>query len=89
MGMMGIGMWLYDGLSLFEAPEGHERLDAAESVERSPGLRREGLVGSYVYSDAYMDDDRLVIETLRSANEGDFACANYCEAIRIEKGEAF
>ena len=67
MFMMGMGMWAYDALSLFEAPELHERLSAAESVARLPLLQNLGLVGSYVYSDAYMDDDRLVHETLRSA----------------------
>ncbi len=65
--MMGLGMWTYDALSLFEAPEPHERLSADESVERLPLLQRNGLKGSYVYSDAYMDDDRLVLETMRSA----------------------
>ena len=64
---MGLGMWAYDALSLFEAPEPHERLSAAETVERLPLLQRTGLQGSYAYSDAYMDDDRLVLETLRSA----------------------
>jgi glycerol-3-phosphate dehydrogenase len=28
---MGLGMWLYDALSMFEAPELNERLSAAES----------------------------------------------------------
>lgn len=64
---MGLGMWLYDALSMFEAPELHERLDAQESLQRLPQLQPENLLGSYVYSDAYMDDARLVIETLRSA----------------------
>lgn len=64
---MGLGMWAYDALSLFEAPEPHERLSAEESVKRLPLLQPVGLKGSYVYSDAYMDDDRLVHETMRSA----------------------
>jgi len=67
MFLMGLGMWAYDALSLFEAPEPHERLSAAESCQRLPLLQPKGLQGSYVYSDAYMDDDRLVHETLRSA----------------------
>lgn len=67
MFLMGLGMWAYDALSLFEAPEPHERLSAAESVERLPLLQADELLGSYVYSDAYMDDDRLVHETMRSA----------------------
>lgn len=81
MGKMGLGMWLYDALALFQVPEMHERLNAAESMERMPAMRSEHLKGSYVYSDAYMDDDRLVIETLRSANENGAVCANYVKAI--------
>jgi glycerol-3-phosphate dehydrogenase len=77
---MGLGMWLYDALSMFEAPELHERLDARESIERLPLLQRRELVGSYVYSDAYMDDDRLVHETLRSASNKGALAANFVTA---------
>lgn len=81
---MGLGMWLYDALSLFQAPEMHERLSARETVQRMPSLQSQGLLGSYVYSDAYMDDDRLVHETLRSANEEGACCANFVKAIGAE-----
>ncbi len=77
---MGLGMWLYDALALFQAPEMHEGLSASESIHRMPSIRAEKLSGSYIYSDAYMDDDRLVIETLRSANVLGAQCANYVKA---------
>lgn len=78
---MGMGMWLYDVLALFQS-QLHESLDAAESIERMPWLKKEGLVGSYVYSDAYMDDDRLVLETLRAANELGAVITNYTNATK-------
>ena len=81
---MSLGMWLYDALSLFETPEMHERLNAAESFERQPLLQQKDLLGSYVYSDAYMDDDRLVFETLRSARGPLLSCANFVRAIGAE-----
>lgn len=84
MGMMGLGMWLYDALALFDAPQGHERLDPAETLRRMPDLRRENLAGSYEYSDAYMDDDRLTIETLRSANEHGAVAVTFVKAIGLE-----
>ncbi len=84
MFLMGVGMWLYDALSLFEAPELHERLNSEESIGRIPILRNKNLKGSYVYSDAYMDDDRLVHETLRSANEFGAMCVNYVKANNVE-----
>jgi glycerol-3-phosphate dehydrogenase len=77
---MGLGMWLYDALSMFEAPEMHERLSPHETMERLPLLKEKDLLGSYVYSDAYMDDARLVIETLRSAVKKGAACLNRVSA---------
>jgi glycerol-3-phosphate dehydrogenase len=81
---MGLGMWLYDALALFQAPEMHERLNAEQSFSRMKMLKPEQLVGSFVYSDAYMDDDRLVHETLRSANEYGVHSLNYVKAKSIE-----
>ncbi len=77
---LGVGMWLYDALALFQAPEMHERLNSEESLARIPSLEKNRLLGSYVYSDAYMDDDRLVHETLRSANEMGAVCASFVKA---------
>lgn len=87
MTKMGLGMWLYDALSLFQAPEMHERLNKTETTGRMPSLQNEKLMGSYVYSDAYMDDDRLVHETLRSANEAGAVCANYVKAMGAQFDE--
>ncbi len=77
---MGLGMWLYDALSLFEAPEMHQRLSRKDVEEQYPEVRSQGLLGAYAYSDAYMDDDRLVLETLRSAARMGAHCVNYVEA---------
>jgi glycerol-3-phosphate dehydrogenase len=81
---MGLGMWLYDALSLFQAPELHERLNSRETLQRMPTLQGTDLLGSYIYSDAYMDDDRLVHETLRSANDFGAVCSNYVKAVGAE-----
>lgn len=77
---LGLGMWLYDALALFQAPRMHEHLNKEETLERMPYLDATDLKGSYEYSDAYMDDDRLVIETLRSADLFGAHCVNYVEA---------
>lgn len=81
---MGLGMWLYDILSTFDAPKMHERLGVAETLRRAPYLRNSKLKGSYVYSDAYMDDDRLVLETLRSATDFGATCVSYVSAVGAE-----
>lgn len=81
---MGLGMWLYDALALFQAPQLHERLAPTETLTRMPLLRAPHLKGSFVYSDAYMDDDRLVLETLRSAHEMGMVALNYVKALSVE-----
>ena len=81
---MGLGMILYDMLALFQTPELHERLNRNSTMSRMPIVRNEDLVGSVVYSDAYMDDDRLVHETLRSANEAGACIVNYTAAIKSD-----
>jgi glycerol-3-phosphate dehydrogenase len=78
---MGLGMALYDALSLWQAPELYERLSKSQTEKRMPALQPEKLKGSFVYSDAYMDDDRLTIETLRAAHASGAQCANYVKAV--------
>ena len=84
---MGLGMWLYDALSLFRTPELHERLNPKACEEKLQLLQAENLLGAYAYSDAYMDDDRLVLETLRSAHSYGALCANYVRATGAKKDE--
>ncbi len=80
--LMGLGMILYDLLALFQTPELHEKLNKKETLDRMPIVRGSDLVGSFIYSDAYMDDDRLVHETLRAANEEGASAVNY---VRVQK----
>lgn len=79
---MGLGMWLYDALALFQTPEMHERLDKKQTLLKMPILDNKYLTGSFVYSDAYMDDDRLVIETLRAAYQAGATVVNYAEVLK-------
>jgi glycerol-3-phosphate dehydrogenase len=82
---MSLGMWLYDALSLFQAPEMHEKLNVEHTLQRLPELRKQDLLGSFVYSDAYMDDDLLVHETIRSAVQYNAAVLNYVKAVEVQK----
>lgn len=81
---MGLGMWAYDALSLFEAPQLHSHLSPREIQAEFPAIQQKDLLGAYSYCDAYMDDDRLVFETLRSAHRGGATCANYVASHRAE-----
>lgn len=83
---MGLGMWFYDALSMFEAPELNEFFSSEELHTDFPALQTSGLDGGFAYSDAYMDDDRLVLETLRSAESFGAKLANYVKATGAEFG---
>ena len=64
---INIGMWLYDGLSLFRSPKLHQSLSRKECVPREPDLRHDGLKGAQVYYDCATDDARLTLETVLDA----------------------
>ena len=81
--MMQLGMFLYDALALFETPELHESMDREQTLAHIPELQSQGLLGSVAYSDAYMDDDRIVLETLRSAVRLGAHCANHVRVAKV------
>lgn len=79
--LLGLGMLLYDILSLFRAPGLHKNYNKQEALQMIPQLREEGLRGVFRYYDASMWDDVLTVATLRSAQQSGAAIANYVEAI--------
>lgn len=81
--MMKLGMFLYDALALFETPELHESMDREQALSHIPQLEEKDLEGAVAYSDAYMDDDRLVHETLRSAVKYGALCANHTRVLKL------
>ncbi|HJK95415.1 MAG TPA: glycerol-3-phosphate dehydrogenase [Polyangiaceae bacterium LLY-WYZ-15_(1-7)] len=73
--VINVGMWLYDGLSLFRSPKIHKNLKPAEVAELEPALDRSGLKGAPLYYDCSTDDARLTLETaLDAAHEGAIVC---------------
>jgi glycerol-3-phosphate dehydrogenase len=79
---MELGMLLYDLFSLGSAPEFHEKKGPRETLVTNPYLKKENLLGSLTYFDAYMDDAQLVLETLRSANDLGARIANF---VKVKK----
>jgi glycerol-3-phosphate dehydrogenase len=55
-------------------------LDADEFLLAAPGVKREGLAGGIVYTDARTDDARLVLRVLREALEHGAAAVNHLGA---------
>ncbi len=64
---LNLGMWLYDGLSLFRSPKIHKNLTPKEAGEAEPALLREGLRGAPLYYDCSTDDARLTLENALDA----------------------
>lgn len=63
-----VGMWMYDGLSLFKAEHRHVALRSARRLlEREPLLRSDGLTGGIIYYDCLTDDARLTLENVVAA----------------------
>ena len=60
---VNLGMWVYDGLSLFRSPRIHKNLNARKVAELEPALNQDGLRGAPLYWDCATDDARLTLET--------------------------
>ena len=82
---MRIGLSLYDLLALFEMPGRHEGLNPNEVGKIIPHVNFQDLVGAVEYSDAYMDDDRLVMETLRDAHRRGAILSNYTKMLSADR----
>ena len=65
---INVGMWLYDGLSLFRSPKLHKSLPRKKVKQVEPALRTKGLKGAQVYYDCSTDDARLTLETAIDAD---------------------
>lgn len=64
---VNVGMWLYDGLSLFRSPRIHRNLSRKDVAKEEPALRQEDLRGAPLYYDCATDDCRLTLETALDA----------------------
>ena len=64
---VNLGMWVYDGLSLFRSPRIHQNLGARKVAEVEPMLNQDGLKGAPLYWDCSTDDARLTLETALDA----------------------
>jgi glycerol-3-phosphate dehydrogenase len=55
------------------------------AVSANPLLRRDGLVGAVRYWDDRMDDARICLETVLSAEQAGAVCLNYAPAISVRR----
>lgn len=64
---VNLGMWLYDGLSLFRSPKIHRNLSSADVAKEEPALDQVDLKGAPLYYDCSTDDARLTLENALDA----------------------
>ena len=86
--MIGAGMWLYEGLSLFRSPKKHRQLRPSEIAEVEPALKQEGLQGAPIYYDCATDDARLTLESALDAVENGATVATHARVEAFEKDES-
>jgi glycerol-3-phosphate dehydrogenase len=76
---MGVGVYTL----LAGQGEHSERLSADAALAANPRLRAEGLMGAVRYWDDCMDDARIVLETVLSAEQAGATCLNYCKVTSV------
>lgn len=77
------GLLAYSALANFRRSARTRMLSPKDVSKYAPGLRRDGLRGGGLYTDAQTDDVRLVIESLRSARGLGAEAVNHCEVIEL------
>ena len=85
MAKVGVGLVLYDTLAGGRTPNPHRRIGADELAAMAPGLKRDRLLGAYVYSDCRTDDVRLTLEVLKTAASRGATIANHAEVTGFVK----
>jgi glycerol-3-phosphate dehydrogenase len=82
-----IGVKIYDLLCSGRNFSKSTWLNRNEALEKVPQLREEGLKGAVRYFDAFTNDARLVLDTLRSAANNGAALLNYCRFKTASRSE--
>ncbi|MBW1988504.1 MAG: glycerol-3-phosphate dehydrogenase/oxidase [Deltaproteobacteria bacterium] len=79
---MSLGLTLYDMLS---GRKQHEFLDPARFALMAPHIRQEGLKGGFRFTDAQVDDARLVQRLINEAQAAGGTAVNYVSAVQIKR----
>jgi glycerol-3-phosphate dehydrogenase len=85
VGTYRMGLTFYDLLAFFRTPGSHRTLGREKAAELEPLIRKEGLLGGFLYYDYRVDDARLTLANVKSAWLKGAAVANYVELIGFLK----
>lgn len=87
---INLGCWLYDVFSWLSSPFHtirHRWVDKYRLQEMEPHIKRENFEGGLQFYDAYCDDARLVIETLKTAHAMGATLFNYTQVTGFSKNQ--
>lgn len=76
---VNLGLSIYDFLSRKSGLPKHRMLNLAEAIGLVPEMARDGLKGGCVFQDAWMMDNRLVIENVLAAEQAGALVFNYAK----------
>ena len=83
LGLLNVGLWIYDTMALFRAPKKHRTFRGEKAAELEPALRRESLEGAIEYYDCVTDDARLVLENIIDARAEGAEVYSHTEVLDI------
>ncbi len=85
LGLMNVGLWIYDSLALFRSHRRHKTFKGAKALELAPQMRSENLEGALEYYDCVTDDSRLVLENIIDAQKHGAECHSYTMVTGLER----
>jgi glycerol-3-phosphate dehydrogenase len=83
----GLGLKVYNLLAGQYGFGSSRILSRAETLQRLPTIRTEGLRGGVVYYDGQFDDARLLIALVQTAADAGAALLNYAPVVALHRGD--
>src|SRR3712207_8940508 len=78
-------LWMYDLTGGARIGKLHERITADEVLDHMPTLRRDRVVGGFIYYDARTDDARLTLAVARTAADHGAVISTYSPVTAVIK----
>ncbi|MBT6434714.1 MAG: glycerol-3-phosphate dehydrogenase [Deltaproteobacteria bacterium] len=88
LGMVSLGMWVYEALSLFRSPRRHKTLKAHALSEVEPIVDTQGMLGAPLYYDCATDDARLTLESALDAAHQGAIVSTWTRVTQFEKDDS-
>ena len=88
LGMVSLGMWVYEALSLFRSPKRHKTLKAHALQKVEPIVNTDGMLGAPLYYDCATDDARLTLESALDAAKQGAIVSTWTRVTQFEKDES-